>query len=309
MRGLKSQLPSTGTPRLDLGGCVFYAPLWRPDMVARGGSIINGTGTLDVSPQNLAVGANTITATGAGTFIIRVPRAGTCASGTATVAGSPVTLPAGIATTVDTGATTGTITVTTGNIIKSKDSIGHLCTIMDATWGSQGRTFVGANADYINLAADSVMNFISGDFTILVWFKPTTISITQYLFVRGLLSTDGYMLAVHSANRLTFYGNQAGANQQSYSAGSTIANNTWYCGGVARTGTSVRVYLNGKDSTATAGSHTDPLTSARTVKIGVYDNLTGNPWYGLMGELAVFNRKLNASEMMQYYLATKWRYV
>lgn len=74
------------------------------------GSIQDGTGTLDVSPQDLVVGDNTLTVTEAGTFIITVAQDGSCESGTAIIEGSPIILPAGETTTVN-AETTGTFKV------------------------------------------------------------------------------------------------------------------------------------------------------------------------------------------------------
>ena len=73
----------------------------------------NGTGIATTSPIALALGANTVAVTKAGTLRIYVPAgyAGTAATGTATVVGSPVTLVPGWNTITVVG--TGNITVTT----------------------------------------------------------------------------------------------------------------------------------------------------------------------------------------------------
>jgi len=78
-----------------------------------GATIVNGTGTLAVSPMTLVIGANAPNVTGAGKFIVTLPAGcnGTAVSGlVAAVTGSPVTLVHGINTIVVVGV--GTITVT-----------------------------------------------------------------------------------------------------------------------------------------------------------------------------------------------------
>ena len=77
-----------------------------------GAILNNGSGVATGAPVDLALGANTVTTTTKGTFIINVPSgsAGTVASAGATVTGSPVTLVPGPNTITTT--TTGTITVT-----------------------------------------------------------------------------------------------------------------------------------------------------------------------------------------------------
>jgi hypothetical protein len=78
-----------------------------------GSTCADGTGTCNGSPVTLALGANTITVTAAGTFTVTLGPdiTGTATSGTATVAGSPQALVAG-ANVVDTGVTVGTFTIT-----------------------------------------------------------------------------------------------------------------------------------------------------------------------------------------------------
>ena len=159
-------------PKLDMSGCVLYTPLWRPDMVARGGRIIDGTGICTGSPLHLAVGANTVAVTQAGTFTVYMPEGGTVATGTMTVTGSPVTVSAGIAATITTTGATGDITVTSSNIIRSRDKLNHAMTVTGATWGSQGRTFNGTSHQLLttdNLITDAnVLNW-----TCIAWVKVT----------------------------------------------------------------------------------------------------------------------------------------
>jgi hypothetical protein len=81
-----------------------------------GATLNNGTGVATGAPNTLALGANTITTTTKGTFIVNVPSGsgGTVATAGATVSGSPVTLAPGsnVITTTTTGTITVTITVT-----------------------------------------------------------------------------------------------------------------------------------------------------------------------------------------------------
>ncbi len=301
-----------GSPKLDLGGCVFHAPLWRPDMVARGGSIVSGTGTMAVTPLTLAVGANTVTALTAGTFIITLPQAGTCASGDATITGSPVTIPAGVATTVTTGVTTGTFTVTTSNIIRSKDSIGHLCTVTDATWNYQGRTFDGVD-DKIAIPDGPAFDWV--DLTLWAWVKFSTTSGERMICLKD-----------HDSNRGEFYWRaMASAGQQVPDInfptmpsgvgliGNTAANdNNWHMLGMTykgiAAGTSInRLYLDGQiDKEITnQGYPIQPKTN--DFWIGLYtDNTSG--LLGTIGELGASIREYSPLEMQNIYLATKWRY-
>jgi len=318
MRGLKSQLSNVATPKLDLAGCVFYLPFWSPDMVARGGSIVSGTGTMAVTPLNLAVGANTITALTAGTFIITVPQAGTCASvgGGATITGSPVTLPAGVATTVTTGVTTGNFTVTTSNIIRSKDSTRHLCTVSGATWGSQGRSFDGSD-DLINIPASTSINNLSA-FTLIAWIKPTTLGelSSGRLFHKASDAGNvaGWFLTLSANNRLNVNIAYATTNNNATSPVNSITLGSWQMGAVTWGGNAaaatVLFYINGILVATTAvsdgtGARSDDSTSSLSIGNRVD---AGRSYDGIIGETLIYNRVLTAGEIQRNYLTTKFRY-
>jgi hypothetical protein len=79
-----------------------------------GATMTNGTGTVTGSPITLVEGANTVTVTVVGTFILELEHGtvGTVANGTGTVTGSPVTIVAGTNTITVPGGGAGTLIVT-----------------------------------------------------------------------------------------------------------------------------------------------------------------------------------------------------
>lgn len=288
---------SWNIPRLDVydPSLVLYAPLWRPDMVARGGAIKNGTGALSVSPIAMAVGANTITVSTLGTFIVNMPEGGTVASGTTTVTGSPVTVSAGIATTITTTGSTGTITCTTNNIIRSKDRNNRSLTIAGATWGYQGRTFDGSD--------DSILlpgSISSDNITLIFWIKHT------------LQATEAAYLYSQNTDELSIY---AGVNNYTFQAfydglGVSQITTTGVWSHVAWTftkGGTGYSYLNGVQQDSDANSATAP--SGGTTYIARQSGIAANPYKGDVGEFLQYNRALTGGEVMNHYLATKWRYV
>ena len=120
---LETITPSVWTPRIDTNGLVLHSALWHPRSQARTGVIANGTGTLTAgSPLVLAIGANTIDVSGAGTFLVTMPEGGTVATGTMTVTASPVTIPASVPTLITTTGGIGNITVTVTDNFRSMDS-------------------------------------------------------------------------------------------------------------------------------------------------------------------------------------------
>lgn len=305
-------LRASRIPKIDLydPSLVLYAPLWRPDMVAIGGSIESGTGTMAVTPFNLSVGVQTLTALTAGTFIVTIPYGGSVASGTATITGSPVTISAGVATSVTTGVTTGTFTVTPSNIIRSKDSTGHLCTVTGATWTSQGRNFDG-NDDHLTLLAAS--NIITGtnDWTLSEWIKPDTnpaVAIMGMEWLSAAGTNPIYLLVgVVATMRCAAY--LPGETLLVADVANAIDIGVWQYFSIAKSGNNYSLRKNGVE--ISTGTLTVNFGTPTTLYFIGNDDFTPHTqgFDGLIGELKLYNRGLSSVEDMRLYQATKWRYL
>lgn len=149
--------------------------------------------------------------------------------------------------------------------------------------------FNPANPDYVEIAADQTqLNFITGDWSIIARIKLDTLTVNAMIFVRGLLNTDGYFFQVFNGGYLRFYTNQAAAFQRTYGFVGDIVVGTGYTVGVSRTGASAVLYQGGINRTRVSGVHIDPLTSARSAKIGIHDGLASEMLDGKMEFLGVF---------------------
>lgn len=147
--------------------------------------------------------------------------------------------------------------------------------------------FNAGTPDYVELTA-SQLNFTSEDFSIIMRLYADTTASTARLFVRGETDTDGYQMVLLAGGSLYFRTSQSGVSQNSYSGAGTISASTWCTLGISRSGTSVVPYIDGVDSHSTVGSHTNPATSSRTVKIAVNDNKADSPFDGKIEFLRVF---------------------
>ena len=306
---------SWAIPKFDIydPSLILYVPFWRPDMVSRGGSIVNGTGTMDVNPQGLAVGANTITATGAGTFVIRPPYGGSCISGTAIITGSPVTLNAGVPTTV-TAEGTGNFTVTPANKIYSLDRTKHSLTITGATWGYQGRNFDG-NDDRIVLASNITKGLTA--LSVIVWVNPTDKSASHTLLGDFTSFTDfSLIFDVKDIAATGTYQNCVWLNGETASYDVLLGNSTthpygqWAMMGFTWAPNTVSHYFNGEsDGTDTYTDTQLETTVTYNTTIGsYYPGAGGQNVLGMIGEVIIYNRVLSAGEMMRLYQSLKWRY-
>uniref|UniRef100_A0A6M3IER5 Putative lectin/glucanase superfamily protein n=1 Tax=viral metagenome TaxID=1070528 RepID=A0A6M3IER5_9ZZZZ len=194
-----------------------------------------------------------------------------------------------------------------GNSFMSRDPYGHLCTAINAVWTPKGRVFDGTG-DYVEGTNHPALNFTTGNFSILVWANVTNTTGGRMLFSRGLINTDGYLFIVGGTDALYLYVNQAAANQEHHSPINTVLLGSPHLYTVVRKGTTTWFYRDDTDLTSSAAAFNNPLTSARTFKIGCKDDKASNPFLGTIGEVMVFNSDLSPIEVQQNYLATKWRY-
>ncbi|MBA7592527.1 hypothetical protein ES708_34714 [subsurface metagenome] len=149
--------------------------------------------------------------------------------------------------------------------------------------------------DYIEITAPQ-LNFTSEDFSLVATIKVDSLPGLQSLFRRGLINFDGWEFFIYGNGRIYVYTSQSGERQYSHSPNGSIVINTWYTVGFSRAGASITLYKNGLDVTLRPGFHVDPLTSTRTAKIGIDDNLTDYPFDGRIDNLIVYNRALDATE-------------
>lgn len=157
---------------------------------------------------------------------------------------------------------------------------------------------------YVNLGSN--FNFTSEPFTFSTWlyirnFVSATPGQGGMIVYKGSYQTSGYYVQMGLTGAIALLTNQAGAVQFSVT-GDVLALNRWQHFCVTRSGSSVRLYVDGIDRTSTAGTHTNPSSSALNFQIGRYE--TGNIGFdGSMDDFRVYNRVLSQSEISSLALS------
>jgi hypothetical protein len=158
-------------------------------------------------------------------------------------------------------------------------------------------------------------NYTSESFSVGFWSYVeswTTSNGAQYpvAFYKGAYNVNGYYCSLFSSGPILVT-NQSGANQFSQ-ANTSISLNTWYYYTIVRNGSSVRVYINGVDSTSTTGTHVNPTSSSDNFYIGAYNPLAGagasifaSQRFGMF---SIYNRALTAAEVLQNFNALRGRF-
>lgn len=177
------------------------------------------------------------------------------------------------------------------------------------TWTNSGKfgKALSLNGTTAYIDSGSNFNYTSEDFTISYWINLNSLTTNvadqgPVPIYKGGYQANGYYSQINANGGIGFSTNQSGANQSSSAPSGTISTGTWYQITYIRTGTSVRIYVNGVDKTTTAATHTNPSSSSDTFQIGRYQG-TGTPIYtnGIIDEIKVYNYALTADEVKLDY--------
>ena len=175
---------------------------------------------------------------------------------------------------------------------------------------AQGNINFEGTDDYTNFSA--ILNFTSEPFTFSYWINFNSLTTNQsgqgpIIIYKGSYQQNGYYDQMSTNGAINFVTNQSGAYQITSTNTSKVTTGIWYNISYTRNGSSIRIYVNGIDSTSIAGTHTNPTTSANAFRLANYQNgyIYGN---FKLANFQTYNRNLSASEIQQKYNAQKARF-
>jgi hypothetical protein len=190
----------------------------------------------------------------------------------------------------------------TGTVASDSSPYYNHGTVYGASWvtGKYGNalSFDGAN-DYVDCGDDNSLNLM-GDMTFTMWVNLSSLPSGANWICRGAHNADGYRI-ISWGGELDFYTFQSGVNQVTYTGGSAILANKLYFLAIVRSGATATIYLNLTDVTLVHGSHVNPDSSSRSLKIGTYDSADTQWFAGMVDEVRVYNRALTQTEITFLY--------
>jgi hypothetical protein len=184
---------------------------------------------------------------------------------------------------------------------------------------TNGPTYSSANGgsivfDGVNdyATCSNILNFTTESFTFNIFFyltSTTTNSVGQgpILFYKGAFNSNGYyiQLTQNNPSQAAFITNQSGVNQITISSLSIVVG-AWNNISVTRSGSSVRIYINGVDATSSAATHINPASSTDNFQLAAYS--TGIFANTRIASFQAYNRALTATEISQNFNALRGRY-
>ena len=184
--------------------------------------------------------------------------------------------------------------------IRDRSGYGNDGAITGATWAQTGQGLwlldCDGTDDYVDCGSSSDFDFTSGDFSFEFWMQDNLVNIT-YPFGRYSHNVNGYRLELFTTGQFYFRTYQSGTSQASNTATSAISADTPTQIGITRSGTSVKILVNGVDATDTAGTHTDPVTRSGSLFFAAGAAGTSEIT-GRIGLIRAFKSELTASKML-----------
>jgi hypothetical protein len=166
---------------------------------------------------------------------------------------------------------------------------------------TQALNFNGVS-DRVVIPNNVNITFTTEDFSLEGWIKLSKKNDIMFFLEKGEYIVNGWEFAVWNTNKLKFRTYQQGAFQEQ-DAKTLLNTDVWYHVVAVRSGSSVKLYLNGIDDTGTPVTMTNPAINNTEMRIGTRYN--GNySFNGQIDDVRIYNRALRPEEIRYLYETT-----
>ena len=171
------------------------------------------------------------------------------------------------------------------------------------------------NNDYVEIKDDASLR-ISKDLTLVAWVKTSDSSgdiISKFKDFSGTARDDSYKLYVSSGNASFLIQTNTGSSpNHERVTGTSINDNKWHHVVGTFDGSTLRIYVDGKEENSTSYSGTIATGSGSDLFIGAED-YGNSPYYQdnlecIIDEVRIYNRVLNDEEIITHYERRKYTF-
>jgi hypothetical protein len=171
---------------------------------------------------------------------------------------------------------------------------------------NNGGLFCDGSGDYITLGTK---NFITTDFSVLMWIKPTTATKELYLFSFGYNDSISGLLFrnLSSPYDLTAIVRYNGINSTHHRTSAQLENGKFYQIGWTRDGSTNNLYVNG-ESKQTFSNSTQLASCTYDIGWASSRNNTAAYHQGYIYNTMIYDKGLSSDEVTQNFNATRGRF-
>jgi hypothetical protein len=150
----------------------------------------------------------------------------------------------------------------------------------NSSYSTYGSGYFDGTGDYLTVPQNAAFNFGTGDFTVEGWWNFTSIAADQCLVMLGTGANVpnpkcAWWLRYQSSGTLSFYRYDGAVTENNFTLPSALTTNTWYHIACTRSGTSLKMFVNGVAVGTTITSSlnfdnvdSDPLVIGRVITGG-----------------------------------------
>lgn len=165
-------------------------------------------------------------------------------------------------------------------------------------------------ASYLNIPSSASLN-VNGNITIVAWIKPYSGGSEGYIASKDSDTTNGYFFKINYTSNATEFGSNN--DFVNASDANLFIRNGWTHVAVVANTTTVIFYKNGIANKTHVGSYSFNVLNTNTLRIGATNDpgaSGGDPggFNGTLDELAIYNRTLSATEILDIYRLNVNRY-
>lgn len=164
--------------------------------------------------------------------------------------------------------------------------------IQTRRYGGGSWCLLGNGSSYaVDCGTSSVFNFTSSAFTVeFRIYVEANPGAESTILNRASNNVDGWSIRLGTNGAIRFSTHQSGTSQTT--ASNPVTLNRWVHVAIVRSGTACTIYLDGVDSTASAGTHTNPTTASRNLYF--LRNNAGTVFFaGFLDEVRIWNSALS----------------
>jgi hypothetical protein len=141
-----------------------------------------------------------------------------------------------------------------------------------------GSMYSDGNGDILSIADNAALRWGTGDFCVETWINPPNVSGSKTIICKGTNNAGTFELDLQ-ANKIEMY-----TTVFVFTSSASIVANAWTHVAVTRSGTTLRLFINGVlDTTVTSYSY--DFNNTGTFYIGVYGNGGSNQYSGYLSDV------------------------